>query len=103
MAEKKMPTGKSLGFKKGDFVSTGSFPAIIVMDVQTYAPTCETWGTYHETGSAYATDLRHLTYKEFVKLATAYGYDGTAYCQAAKDAIKAAKLAADIAISMSKQ
>ena len=60
-----MPTGKSLGLKKGDFVYTGAFPGIIISDVHTFAPYCEVWGFEQEMGSCYATDLRKLTYQQF--------------------------------------
>jgi hypothetical protein len=84
----KMPTGKALGFKKGDFVFTGAFPGIIISDVHTFAPCCEVWGFEHESGSAYATDLRHMTRDEWLDLATRYGFDGTAYSEVARDALK---------------
>jgi len=70
----KTPTGKSLGFKKGDFVFTGAFPGIIISDVHTFAPCCEVWGIEHEGGSAYATDLQKLTYQEFTYMIKQQGY-----------------------------
>ena len=70
-----MITGKSRGFKKGDFVFTGAFPGIIISDVHTFAPCCEVWGFEHEGGSAYATDLSKLTYDEFISMTKAQGYD----------------------------
>lgn len=85
-----MKTGKALGFKKGDFVYTGAFPGIIISDVQTFAPCCEVWGIEHEMGSAYATDLRRLSFAQFVEMATQYGFDGSAYSAVAKKAIKEA-------------
>lgn len=84
-----MQTGKSLGFKKGDFVFTGAFAGIIISDVHTYAPCCEVWGFAHEMGSAYATDLRHISYEGFK--ATAREYDGSAYSAVSKKAIKEAE------------
>ena len=83
----KIVTGKALGFKKGDFVWTGAFPGIIISDVQTFAPCCEVWGIEHEMGSAFAYDLRKLTYDEFKQAAQAYQFDGTAYSEVGKKAI----------------
>ncbi len=83
-------TGKSLGFKKGDFVFTGAFPGIIVSDVNTTAPCCEVWGWEHETGSAYASDLRKLSYPEWLILAERYQFDGSAYSPVAQAAITSA-------------
>ncbi len=85
-----METAKKLGFKKGDFVHTGAFPGIVIGDVHTAAPTCEVWGFEHEMGSAYAEDLTPMTWGEFQAVANRYGFDGTAYAEAAKDAIKQA-------------
>lgn len=85
-----MKTAKALGFKKGDFVHTGSFPGIVVGDAHTRTPTCEVWGFEHETGSAYAEDLTLLTWENFQELAKRYGFDGTAYDPAAKEAVKRA-------------
>lgn len=85
-----MKTAKALGFKKGDFVHTGSFPGIIVGDVHTRTPTCEVWGFEHETGSAYAEDLTLLNWEDFQMLAKRYGFDGNAYDPAAKEAIQRA-------------
>jgi len=86
-----MQTAKSLGFKKGDFVHTGSFPAVIIADAHTRTPLCEVWGFEHESGSAYAEDLVLLSWPSFKSLAERYGFDGTAYAEAAKEAIKRAK------------
>jgi hypothetical protein len=86
-----MNTGKRLGFKKGDFVHTGAFPGIVIGDVNTGAPTCEVWGYEHEMGSAYADDLVLLNWPTFESLAKRYGFDGTAYSETAKEAIKNAK------------
>jgi hypothetical protein len=83
-----MKTAKALGFKKGDFVHTGSFPAIVIGDVHTAAPTVEAWGYEHEMGSAYADNLTLLSWKEFQDLAGRYGFNGSAYSEAAKNAIK---------------
>ena len=85
----KIATGKSLGFKKGEFVWTGAFPGIIISDVRTYAPCCEVWGFEHEMGSAYATDLRKISFDEFK--AQAQGFDGSAYSEVSKKAIKEAE------------
>ena len=85
--ESKMKTAKALGFKKGDFVHTGAFPGIIMGDVHTAAPTCEVWGFEHEMGSAYSEDLTFLTWEDFQQVAKRYGFDGTAYSKAAKEAI----------------
>jgi hypothetical protein len=85
----KSSTGKSLGFKVGDFIWTGAFPGIIISDVGTYAPCCEVWGWKHEMGSAYATDLRKISFEEFK--AQAQGFDGTAYSKASKKAIAEAE------------
>lgn len=87
----KLATGKSLGFKSGDFVHTGMFPGIIISDVRTFAPCCEVWGIEHEMGSAYATDLRKLTFQEFRETAKRYGFDGTAYSKVSQAAIKEAE------------
>ena len=86
-----MNTAKSLGFKKGDFVHTGAFPGIIVSDAHTRTPTCEVWGYEHESGSAYADDLVLLNWPTFKSLAERYGFDGTAYAEAAKEAIQRAQ------------
>lgn len=86
-----MNTGKKLGFKKGDFVHTGAFPGIIISDVHTFAPVCEVWGFEHESGSAYADDFVLLNWPTFKSLAERYGFDGTAYSEAAKEAIRQAK------------
>jgi len=69
-----MITGKSRGFQKGDFVFTGAFPGIIISDVHTFAPCCEVWGFEHEGGSAYAKDLRKLSFDAFVVEIEAQGY-----------------------------
>ena len=86
-----MQTAKALGFKKGDFVHTGSFPGIVIGDAHTRTPTCEVWGLEHEMGSAYADDLVLLNWPTFKSLAERYGFDGTAYSEVAKEAIKSAK------------
>lgn len=86
-----METAKRLGFRKGEFVHTGAFPGIIIGDVHTRTPTCEVWGFEHEMGSAYAEDLQLLSFSEFKALAERYGFDGTAYAEAAKDAIRQAQ------------
>ena len=86
-----METAKKLGFKKGDFVHTGAFPGIVIGDVHTAAPTCEVWGFEHEMGSAYAEDLTLMTWQEFQAVAERYGFDGSAYSEAAKNAIAQAK------------
>jgi hypothetical protein len=67
-------TGKKLGFKVGDLVSTGSFPAVIISDVNTSTPCCEVFGFEQESGSAYATDLKHLSVGEFVQQALRNGH-----------------------------
>jgi hypothetical protein len=87
----KIATGKSLGFKVGDFIHTGAFPGIIISDVGTFAPCCEVWGWEHEMGSAYATHLRKLSFPEFRAQAMQYGYNGTAYSKASKKAIAEAQ------------
>ena len=86
-----MKTAKALGFKKGDFVHTGSFPGIVIGDANTRTPTCEVWGFEHEMGSAYADDLVLLNWPTFQSLAKRYGFDETAYSEVAKEAIKQAK------------
>jgi len=86
-----METAKGLGFRKGEFVHTGAFPGIIIGDVHTRTPTCEVWGFEHEMGSAYAEDLALLSWQDFEALAKRYGFDGTAYSEAAKEAIKQAQ------------
>ena len=85
-----MKTAKELGFKKGDFVHTGAFPGIVIGDAHTKTPTCEVWGFEHETGSAYAEDLTLLSWADFETLAKSYGFDGEAYSEVAKEAIKRA-------------
>ena len=86
-----MQTAKALGFKKGDFVHTGAFPGIVIGDAHTRTPTCEVWGMEHEAGSAYADDLVLLNWPTFKSLAKRYGFDGAAYSEVAKEAIKQAK------------
>ena len=86
-----MQTAKALGFKKGDFVHTGSFPGIVIGDAHTRTPTCEVWGFEQELGSAYADDLVLLNWPSFKSLAERYGFDGTAHSEVAKEAIKQAK------------
>ena len=82
-----MLTAKKLGFKKGDFVHTGTFPGIVIGDVDTATPRCEVWGVEHEMGSAYAEDLTLMTWEDFQKVAGRYGFDGTADSEAAREAI----------------
>lgn len=67
-------TAKALGFKKGDFVTTGYFPAIVAGHVNTSTPLCEVWGVEHECGSAYANELRRISFVEFCELAGRYGH-----------------------------
>lgn len=86
-----METAKKLGFKKGEFVHTGSFPGIIIGDVHTRTPTCEVWGYEHEIGSAYAGDLTLLSWSDFKALAERFGFDGTADSEVGKEAIKQAQ------------
>ncbi len=92
-----MKTGKALGFKKGDFVHTGAFPGIIISDVHSFAPCCEVWGFEHEMGSAYAEDLTAMTWEEFKAVAERYGFDGSAYSEVAKAAIRQARDGAEVA------
>ena len=88
-----MSTGKSLGFKKGDFVFTGAFPGIIISDVHTFAPCCEVWGIEQEMGSAYATDLRHISFGEFLQQCAVLGHNPiTAYSEVSKKAITDAQV-----------
>lgn len=75
MSIKVLPTGKRLGFVKGDFVYTGAFPGIIISDVHTTTPCCEVWGFEQEIGSAYATDMRKVSYKLFLNLCKFEGHD----------------------------
>jgi hypothetical protein len=82
-----LPTGKSLGFVKGDFVLTPAFPGIIISDVHTYAPCCEVWGWEHEMGSAYAHELQKINKEQFMEYAKQYGFDGTAYSKVAQQAL----------------
>ena len=84
-------TAKALGFKKGDFVHTGSFPGIVISDAHTRTPVCEVFGYEHEMGSAYADDLVLLNWPTFKSLAERYGFDGTAFSEVAKEAIAQAK------------
>lgn len=70
-----MTSAKKLGFKKGDFVFTGTFPGIIIGDVHTWTPTCEVWGFEHECGSVYAHELKRLTREEFMAMAKGLGYE----------------------------
>ena len=86
-----MQTAKALGFKKGDFVHTGSFPGIVIGDAHTRTPVCEVWGFEHEMGSAYADDLVLMNWPTFQSLAKRYGFDGTAFSEVAKEAIKQAQ------------
>lgn len=65
----KLPTGKSLGFAKGDFVLTElGFPGIIIGDVHRINPFLEVWGDSHEVGTAYARDLSRITSEKFVEI-----------------------------------
>jgi hypothetical protein len=89
--EANMETAKKLGFKKGDFVHTGAFPGIVIGDVNSATPTVEAWGFEHEMGSAYSEDLALMTWQEFQAVAGRYGFDGSAYSEAAKNAIAQAK------------
>jgi hypothetical protein len=86
-----MNTAKELGFKKGDFVHTGAFPAVIIADAHTRTPLCEVWGFEHELGSAYAEDMALLNWPTFKSLAERYGFNGTADSETAKEAIKRAQ------------
>ena len=74
MPKAKVQTGVRLGFKKGDFVFTGAFPAIIMSDVRTFAPCCEVWGVEHEGGSVLATDLKKITKEQFLDMAQRQGH-----------------------------
>jgi len=85
-----MKTAKALGFKKGNFVSIGGmFVGIIIGDVHTSTPCQETWGFEHETGSAYADELRKISPQEFLNNRY-FKQNAIAYSQIAKDAIKEA-------------
>lgn len=86
-----MQSAKKLGFAKGMFVHTGAFAGIIISDAHTTTPCCEVWGWEHEMGSCYASDLSHLTFEEFK--AQAHNFDGTAYSEVSKKAIKDAQSA----------
>ena len=86
-------SAKSLGFQKGDFVFTGSFPGILTGDAHTSTPQIEVWGVAHEIGSAYAHDLQKLSWVNFLQCAHEYDFDGTAFTSVAKKAIKDAKAA----------
>lgn len=86
-----MITGKSRGLKKGDFVHTGLFPAIIISDVHTSTPCCEVWGIEHEMGSAYASDLVKLSFEDFISNAILHGHtleNLEPYSDVSKKAIK---------------
>ena len=84
-----MKTAKALGFKKGDFVMSPLFPAIITGHANSATPEIEAWGSGdHEIGSCYAEEMLKVSPEAFIMLASQYGFDGTAYCQAAKKAIK---------------
>jgi hypothetical protein len=84
-----MKTAKALGFKKGDFVFTGAFPGIVISDVNSATPCCEVWGFEHESGSAYAQDLAHLTKGEFIAACRAQGHTELApFSDVAKEALK---------------
>lgn len=63
-----------MGFKVGDLVFTGSFPAVIMSDVNTSTPCCEVFGFEQECGSAYATDLKPMSKEEFLEQAARYGH-----------------------------
>lgn len=86
-------TGKSRGFKKGDFVFTGAFPGIIISDVHTFAPCCEVWGIEQECGSAYASDLQKITAAVFRILVKDNNHSVDpikAYAKVAQEALKVA-------------
>ncbi len=85
-----MKTAKALGFKKGDFVFTGMFPAIIISDAHTATPCCEVWGIEHESGSVYAHELRRITKDEFINACIDQGHvvPLNPYSDVAKEALK---------------
>lgn len=83
-----MQTAKKLGFKKGDFVYTGAFPAIIISDAHTSTPCCEVWGFEQEMGSVYASDLRAISAGEFLRMCEENGHNPvTPYSEVSKKAI----------------
>lgn len=87
-----MKTAKALGFKKGDLIHTGVFPGIIVGDAHTATPLCEVWGIEHEMGSAYAADLRKMSYDVWLADAKAHGFNGMAYSEVSKAVLKVHKV-----------
>ena len=86
--KKEAASAKSLGFQKGDFVYTGSFPGILVSDLHTSTPIVEVWGMEHEMGGVYATDLKKITGQQFMDYAREWGFDGRAYSREAQKALK---------------
>lgn len=86
-----MKTAKSLGFKKGDFVMSPMFPAIITGHANTATPSIEAWGWEHECGSAYAVELRMISPSTFIrKVMESDSRDGVVYSADAKKAMKEA-------------
>lgn len=68
MARSKLPTGKSLGLVKGDYVTTEmGWPGIVRSQVHTFSPVVEVFGLYHEIGGCYASNLHKITFEEFEK------------------------------------
>lgn len=94
-----MTSAKKLGFKKGDFIHTGLFPGIIIGDAHTSTPLCEVWGIECEIGSAYATDLKHISFNDFQVMVRHYNpgmldIGGSAYSEISKKAIQEAEIKA---------
>ena len=71
-----MKTAKKLGFKKGDLVFTGMFPAVLCQDAHLTTPMVEAFGMAVEMGSCYAENLSHLSDEEFARLVKAQGLKG---------------------------
>lgn len=65
---------KDMGYKKGDFIWTGSFPGILISDLHTMMPMCEVWGFEQEMGSVYAKDLKRMSKEKFLLAARNHGH-----------------------------
>lgn len=92
-----MKTGKKLGLKKGDFIITGDggFPAIVIGDVNTFAPTCEVWGFEQEIGSTYAETAKKISATAFFFQCLRFGHaNPAARSKEGKAALEVAKAGA---------
>lgn len=75
---------------------TPAFPAVIISDAHTTTPCCEVWGIEQECGSAYANELRRISFAEFQAQVRLYkpgllDIAGSCYSEVSKKAIREAE------------